>query len=445
MAAGASRLRVAYFSPLSPTPSGISDYSEELLPLLQQYVDLDLYVDAASIANKKIRSHFRWHHYRDFDRQAEKTPYGVCLYHMGNNPFHRFVYETLLAHPGVVVLHDFVLHHFIAGITLERGHAEAYREEFRYCEGEGALGVAAELASPAMHSASRFLRFFDHPLNKRVVDASLGVIVHSRWAESRLREQSPRVPIQHIPHHFYAPPTQAPATEEQRRGLRRRLGLDGRLVVGSFGFITRHKRIHVVLDAIRTLLLEFPSLLCLLVGRPEPELPLEQWIRDAGLGEHVRVTGYVSGAEFFDYVHAADVCTGLRYPSAGETSGSLIRLLGSGKCVIVSDYNQFSEFPSDCVVKIPLDSYEVETLAEWLAELFRHPGLRARIGQNARQYVRENNSLEASARKYAQFLQETHQRFAPWSSGLARAQELGLQLRAQFRIASLSGTIHGPT
>ena len=60
---------------------------------------------------------------------------------------------------------------------------------------------------------------------------------------------------------------------------------------------------------------------------------------------------------------ATDLAVNLRYPSAGETSGTLIRAFESGKPVAVSDYAQFAEFPDDCVVKIPFGDAEVTTLA----------------------------------------------------------------------------------
>jgi hypothetical protein len=37
--------RIAYCSPVNPAPSGISDYSEEVLPYLGQYGDITLYVE----------------------------------------------------------------------------------------------------------------------------------------------------------------------------------------------------------------------------------------------------------------------------------------------------------------------------------------------------------------------------------------------------------------
>ena len=45
----------------------------------------------------------------------------VALYHVGNNPdAHGWIVDALRKRPGVVVLHDFVLHHLVSGITLGR-------------------------------------------------------------------------------------------------------------------------------------------------------------------------------------------------------------------------------------------------------------------------------------------------------------------------------------
>ena len=41
-----TEMRLAFFSPLSPKPSGISDYSEALLPHLAQHVErIDVFIE----------------------------------------------------------------------------------------------------------------------------------------------------------------------------------------------------------------------------------------------------------------------------------------------------------------------------------------------------------------------------------------------------------------
>ena len=51
---------------------------------------------------------------------------------------------------------------------------------------------------------------------------------------------------------------------------------------------------------------------------------------------------------------ACDVLVNLRYPTMGETSGSVIRALGLAKPLLVSDVGWFSELPDDAVgVRLP--------------------------------------------------------------------------------------------
>ena len=54
-------MRVAYFSPLNPQPSGISDYSEELLPHLAAGAEIELFVDGFAPSNAALVSRFPVH------------------------------------------------------------------------------------------------------------------------------------------------------------------------------------------------------------------------------------------------------------------------------------------------------------------------------------------------------------------------------------------------
>ncbi len=54
-------MRLAYFSPLNPQPSGISDYSEELLPYLAAQAEITLFVDGFEPTNRAIRDRFTYH------------------------------------------------------------------------------------------------------------------------------------------------------------------------------------------------------------------------------------------------------------------------------------------------------------------------------------------------------------------------------------------------
>ena len=99
-------MRVAYFSPMPPEASGIADYSALLLPALRRHVDVEV-----------------------VKRRAKRPPRTVDLsvYHIGNNPdAHGWILDALRRAPGVVVLHDFVLHHLVAGVTIGRRDGHGY-------------------------------------------------------------------------------------------------------------------------------------------------------------------------------------------------------------------------------------------------------------------------------------------------------------------------------
>ena len=107
-------MKIAWFSPLSPQPSGISDYCEELLPALARHAEIDLWIDPAWKPDKTaINERFPIYPYTESSFPAEK--YDQLVYHMGNDyGSHRFVHQALSRHPGVVVLHDLVLMGFYA-------------------------------------------------------------------------------------------------------------------------------------------------------------------------------------------------------------------------------------------------------------------------------------------------------------------------------------------
>src|SRR3990170_3266673 len=95
--------KIAFFSPLNTVQSGISDYSEELLPVLAKGVNIDLFVDGYRPQNKEIQEKFSVFQAKDY---LKNGPYDINLYHMGNSPAHAYIYDAQSKNPGVVVLHD---------------------------------------------------------------------------------------------------------------------------------------------------------------------------------------------------------------------------------------------------------------------------------------------------------------------------------------------------
>src|SRR5687768_14660935 len=193
-------MKLAYFSPLNPQPSGISDYSEELLPHLAAGADVTLFVDGFNPAERQSLSGIPVLDYRrDPGVLASLTSFDAVIYQMGNDHrYHAGMLDVISAHPGIVVFHDFALQDFFFGLAREREDLDLYLDEVAACHGDRARLDAAQAiatgAAPAMVSQPT-----EFPLNCRLARAAEGIIVHSHWSESRFRQLAPATPVWHIP------------------------------------------------------------------------------------------------------------------------------------------------------------------------------------------------------------------------------------------------------
>jgi len=147
-----------------------------------------------------------------------------------------------------------------------------------------------------------------------------------------------------------------------------------------------------------------PRSLFLLVGSRSPNYNVDRMIAMLGLQDRARVIGFAPPSQFADYLAAADVCVNLRYPTAGETSAALLRILGAGKPVLVSRIGSFLELPDAAAAKVDVGAIEEELLVEYLLALARRPELRRAMGRAARRYVAEQHTLEGAAQGYLTFL-----------------------------------------
>ena len=324
-------MRVAFFSPLPPARSGIADYSEALVQELRHGVDLEVLTNATPTVNADI-----------------------AVYQIGNNGHHAFVYETALRHPGVVVLHESNLHHLMADLTIRRGDWDAYVRE---CEYDG--GTAARAYAERVRKLEVGPDYEGVPMTRRLLERSRGVIVHSKFMEDEVRRAGFTGPIAVIPHGAWIP-------EADRNAYRHRLGLDEFTpLVGIFGFLKPYKRIAESLRAFKRLARTVPTARMILVGEPHPEFPIESIIQSMGLWGNVRVLGFTPIEEFTGYLAACDIVLNLRYPTVGESSGTLLRALGLGKAVLVSEIGSFAEFPEDVCLKVPVGAGEEDLIFEY--------------------------------------------------------------------------------
>jgi len=366
-------MHVAFFSPLPPCRSGIADYSETLIEHLKPLAEVEVFADGA----------------RPFD----PSNFDIALYHLGNNPHHGFVYEAALRHPGVVAMHESNLHHLIADLTIRRNDWEAYLRACEYEGGPEALAYALRARALEVGPDYEGLR-----MTRRVLESARAVVVHSQFMVDEMRAAGFDGPIARIPHGAWTP-------KADRNAWRYRLGLDEATpLIGIFGFLKPYKRIAESLRAFRRLLRVTPAAKMILVGEPHPEFPLQSLIRTLGLSAAVRVLGFAPIDDFTGYMAACDIVLNLRYPTVGESSGSLLRALGLGKAVLVSGIGAFREFPDDVCLKVPVGAGEEDLIFEYLNLLASRPDVARALGERAARYVREECNWDRVACLYASFL-----------------------------------------
>lgn len=407
-------MKLAYWSPLSPRGTGIADYSEELLPYLaDKGADIHLFVDDYEPDNPAIVERFPWHPAREYEEVAEREGFDLNLYQIGNSSYHRYALNAALRFPGVVVLHDLVLQHLFLGLSVERGDAALYVSEMKRAYGErgAALGrqIAAALGSDLL--TSKF------PLCERMIERSYGVLVLTRFMQRWLERRFGSIPvgkfIGRAPHHYApAPPLFEPASRkviDTKADARRALGLpEEAFVVASFGLATRAKRIDRALEGFRRFLATSASTTdarFLVVGEVQEGFELDPALVTA-LGDRLVLAGRQPMDRFYLYMLACDVVVNLRFPSTGELSGTLIRTLGMGKPVLVSNTGPFAEFPEHTVARIDLGLPEVEAIAGTLRLFYERPDLQAAMGRFAREHVESSYKLEDEADAYMAFLEK---------------------------------------
>lgn len=387
------RLRLAYFSPLPPARTGIADYALELLPALAEQADITLYADEPGVVTacgpaRPLAAY-----------ASERWRYDAALFHLGNSYFHEALYQVFCRYPGLVVLHDLSLHHFMLERSLKAGGYAAYQRELAY-----ALGMAGVEIGREVRLGRCDLPLYDWPLNERVIDLSLGLIAHSRYVTDLVQNRRADLPVCVIPHPMGL----------RRHAVRRRATgwTDEHVVFVSAGQVTPARQIELVLRAFAEVRSVCPQARYLIVGEwRQPNLNLHELLRELHLQEAVQHLGFVDDlTEFDEWIASATVLVNLRHPTVGETSGVVLRALAAGVPVIVSDAGWYGELPDACCVKIPPQDQAALTAA--MRELALDAARRARLGEQALHYAQHTLNPDQVAAQYIDFVKACRVRWA---------------------------------
>ena len=392
-------MRVAWFSPFPPAPTGVARYSADVLPMLEAAgLGIDRY--------EEINAH-------DFVWRRRLTPYDVVVYQLGNSQWHDYMWAYLFQYPGLVVLHDPRVHHARAAQLFRARRMDDYRREFTHNHPH-ASPSAAEYAIEGLRGAA----FYYWPMVRTVVESAQLIAVHNEFVANGLRDAYPSARIERI--HQGVPalpsPPDAPARIRQRHNIPR-----DSLVFVAFGLVTTEKRIEPMLRAFSVLgkgSSRGASAHLLLVGA-SGLANLDALVDAHRLADRVHVTGYVADESIADYLATADVSLSLRWPTAEETSRTWAESLSASKPTIVSALPHTADVPSldattwrpssrtqePVAVSVDLLDEDASLLAA-MSRLAEDKSLRERLGTAGHEYWRREHQMSLMAADYLRLINE---------------------------------------
>ncbi len=342
--------RIAMVGPQPPERSGIAEYSAGLVAMLR---DLGLRVDTITSA--------------EVERDGVKgvvdnlLKADAVVYQMGNHPtFHGWMLPLMARVPGVVHLHDLVLHHMVAGVLNEEQRLTG--DEYAGVLGKWHTVSEVKSAGLALRCGAPIWNRDDvvhFPLHQVATKFATEVVVHSQYAADRITHEFPWLPVTVVPQLY-------PVVASHR--ARERLG-----TIALMGGGQMNRRFDWVVQALVAIAGDLDQPLTLeIAGEVEPAV-LQVLEGLAGI-ENVKLVnhGHVSDDEFWRVFERADLMIALRQPTMGEASAVVSKAMQAGLPTIVSDQGWYAELPT-CVKKIAPTDECPTVLATLLRQLALDP------------------------------------------------------------------------
>jgi glycosyltransferase involved in cell wall biosynthesis len=316
---------------------------------------------------------------------------------MGNYfPFHGEIYSYLEYFPGVVILHDLVLHGFFQNALVQGNQIPQYLsliERWYGSEGRARAGLAFEGKAPPLWDTDQMSRY---PLFEPAIANAFGVVTHSDWALERIR-QVYQGPVEKIFLAYNCP---------RQKGKQSVPRDSSRLLALSVGLVQPSKRIASVIhvlgqnpDIARTI--EY-----VVVGSTKDSIYFNECrllVEKYGLEDCVRFVGHATDAVLYSYLDEADICLNLRFPTTESGSAALAEGMLAGKPIIALNVGCCCDIPDDCIVRIDVANEQVE-LAHALRQLMADGNARGTVGRNARCFADRHFTANAYIAKLLPFL-----------------------------------------
>jgi glycosyltransferase involved in cell wall biosynthesis len=389
-------MKIAWFTPFSRA-SAIGRFSRLISERLASQAVVDLWITEAEPTPLHETSLRVVRHAAIPNASRFLAEYDVIVYNLGDHaPNHGPIYTMSQVVPGVVILHDYVMHHFFASYYDNRGQYEHFLEILRR-----RYSTRVELTPSGWDGLIERLRDTDevihYPLFEEAITQAAGIVTHSEFVRNAV-ERVAGAPVTSIPLAWKVE-ADGPAASFSELQIP-----ENRLLAVTVGHMNENKRIHKVMEALAANRELASSIFYVVVGDSGgPNGPrLERLRQELELEETVRFAGYAPDDKLQSYLRRANFCINLRWPAMEGGSASCVEEMLHGKAVIVTDTGVYTELPDHCVRKVRPD-HELEDLGRCLREFAATPAVCEAMGRAAREYAEATFSPDAYATRFLQF------------------------------------------
>lgn len=395
------KLRIALVSPWPKQKTGIANYVYRLMPYWAEYFDIDIFVDMPDEADYELLPNPYGELYCLEELDEAAGLYDETIFHIGNNAeFHANIFKSLRRNHGIAEIHDFDLSTFFYHSYWLTGEKDILEEALWFGYGKEGSEYFQELLKGKAYDGK-------YKMSDSVAAYAKGTIFHNLWSLNQCHSPKEKYVIPHACFDI-----DEGDFSEAAKSIKQKICWDkGDVVISMLGFANWNKRYHILLHAFRLLADKYPKVKLMFLGQ-ENGHEVTEIIEALNLIENAFVMGYIDRDVYQAGLELTDIVVNLRYPSMGESSGTLCEAMKAGKPVIVSAVGQYLEFPDDVCWKLPVYTNadeEVYTLFRMLETLAASPDLRIKLGENAGRYSDEVLSCKKIARQYRDCIWKIHE------------------------------------
>jgi glycosyltransferase involved in cell wall biosynthesis len=189
------------------------------------------------------------------------------------------------------------------------------------------------------------------------------------------------------------------------KDMRAHFGIDPKeIVIGMIARFQKYRRTAVFLEAVKTIVKEFPNVKILLIGRSSQiEQSVVQPMKQLGVEKWIVLGGYQT-EDYLDTLACMDIFVFLMAGSDG-TARALREAMAMGKPVIVANRGMLPELVEDGISGLLVND-TADELSRAALRLLHHPEVREALGKAAYQKAHQNFQLDRQVEAVESFYEE---------------------------------------